>query len=61
MDTGEHPEATGSVDDGLHVGCLASDGYEMNVLVLELGKGFDDEGQVLSLLDTTDEEDVALG
>ena len=44
MDTGEHPEATGSVDDGLYVGRLASDGYEMNVLVLELGKGFDDEG-----------------
>ena len=44
MDTREHPEATSPVDDGLHVGRLASDGYEMNVLVLELGKGFDDEG-----------------
>ena len=55
------PQAAGAVDDGIHIGRLTTDRDEVDVLVLKLGKCLDDEGEVLTLLDTPDEEDIALG
>ena len=57
----EDTQAASSVDDGIHIGGLASHGHEMHVLVLKLAQCFDDKGEVLALLDAPDKEDVAVG
>ena len=57
----EDSQAAGAVDDGIHIGRLTADRHEVDVLVLKLGECLDDESKVLTLLDTPDEEDIALG
>ena len=59
MQAGEDSHTPSTLQHGLYVGCLEPHGHEVELTILELSKSLDDEGEVLTLLDTADEEDVA--